>query len=105
MTCFRIIQCLIASSLLLATTGMASSCAPHRKALSTHVASEKFKFLQDGQINRQEIIDRLGDPSSSYENGRIIVYTWFGEKPQIYSIVLVFDEDNVLERHSVVRKR
>jgi hypothetical protein len=73
--------------------------------MDAHVAIERFEFLQDGKINKQEIIDRLGAPSSSYENGRIVIYYWFGEKSKVYNFVLVFNEDNVLERHSVVRVR
>jgi hypothetical protein len=83
----------------------AFSCAPARQVIDPQLESERFEYLQDGKTNRQEIIDRLGHPRHNYENGRIVIYSWFDEESKGYDIVLVFNEDNVLERHSVVRVR
>jgi hypothetical protein len=102
---FRLISCLAALIFFLLSVTTIISCAPERKAMDANVASEMFEFLQDGEISKQEIRDRLGLPSSSYENGRIVIYLWLGEKSKVYNIVLVFNEDNLLERHSVVRVR
>jgi hypothetical protein len=37
-----------------------------------------FSFIRDGKISRNEVLARLGQPASVYENGRIIIY-WVQE--------------------------
>ena len=93
---------------MLLIIGFAFSCAPNRKVIDPQLESERFGYLQDGKITRQEIIDRLGNPHHSYENKRIVIYSWFDEKSGghiKYDIVLIFNENDILERHSVVRVR
>ena len=102
---FLEIKCLIFLIFLLLIVVLAFSCAPARRVIGPQLESESFEYLQDGKTKRQEIIDRLGHPLHSYENGRIVIYSWFDKESKGYDIVLVFNEDNVLERHSVVRVR
>ena len=86
-------------------------------------------FLQVGQTTRQDVYQRLGDPSTQYEEGsRIVTYRigedkgglfvragkwdqgsngevsgdWTGVR---YSLVLAFDETGVLRRQSLVQIR
>jgi hypothetical protein len=77
-------------------------------------------FLQDGQSTKQTVVLKLGQPSAALESGRILTYrvgqekdrgyflreasgtNWFGAK---FSLVLVFDPADVLERHSLVEVR
>ena len=103
------IKCLIFSIFLLLIVVLAFSCAPKRQVIDPQLEGERFGYLQDGKINRQEIIDRLGNPNPthSYENGRIVIYFWIDEESGGYvgDIVLIFNENNILERHSVVRVR
>ena len=87
---------------------LAFSCALKRQVIDPEFESERFGYLQEGKTSRQEIIDRLGNPHHSYENRRIVIYTWFDEKSDghiKYDIVLIFNENDILERHSVVRVR
>jgi hypothetical protein len=76
--------------------------------------------LQDGQSTKEAIVLKLGQPSSVLESGRILTYrvgqetdrgyflreaantNWFELK---FSLVLVFDASEVLERHSLVEVR
>lgn len=102
---YRTIRCLIASFCLLYTLIATISCAPQREVIDEHVTIERFKFLHDGKTDKQEIIDQLGLPPSTYENRRIFIYYWRGEESKVYHVVLVFNEDNILKRHSVVRVR
>lgn len=102
---YRTIRCLIASFCLIYTLIATFSCAPQREVIDKHLTIERFKFLQNGKTDKQEIIDRLGEPPSSYENGRIVIYYWRSEELKIYHVVLVFNEGNVLKRHSIVRVR
>ena len=77
-------------------------------------------FLQDGQPTKQTVVLKLGQPSSVLESGHIMTYrvgqetdrgyfireavgtNWFAVK---FSLVLVFDPAEVLERHSLVEVR
>jgi hypothetical protein len=103
---FRTIIFVITLFCLLLIVGIAISCSTKKIEIETNIEIERFDFLQDGNINRKEIIDRLGLIFDTYENGRIVIYNWFDhDKSKLYNIVLVFNEDNVLEKHSIVRVR
>ena len=69
-------------------------------------------FIKDGKTTREEIQGRLGPSNSAYENGRILIYHVYLEEDgrmnlkgrgTCYACVLVFDINNVLERHSLVK--
>lgn len=102
---------------------MAVGCT-YIKPEDKHAVHERFKFLRDAHTTRSEIHNRLGEPASLYENGRIITYilreyhdgqlrldNWehLGSPAVLrnptYHLVLVFGADGVLERHSLVRVR
>ncbi|MDP2240976.1 MAG: hypothetical protein Q8K18_12550 [Burkholderiales bacterium] len=75
-------------------------------------------FLNDGVSRREEVFLKLGEPSAQYEGSRILAYrlrkdagghilvgrrdNWAGVH---YNLMLVFDADGVLIRHSVVEVR
>lgn len=69
-------------------------------------------FIRDGRTTQQEVWDRLGSESSTYENGSVLIYHVYlkedgrmgmgGEGP-CHALVLVFDKDGVLERHGLVK--
>ena len=78
-----------------------------------------LEFLKDGQTTRQEILLRLGAPSRTMENERVLFYRlgqdgkgyfirdlvhdhWADVR---YSLVLVLDDRGVLEKHSLVNVR
>jgi len=77
---------------------------------------------QDGRTTRQEVLLRLGAPSSAFEGGRILTYDfvvnpdgewqrvgnsrmseWAYSHPHTSSLVLVFGPDDRLVRHSLVK--
>ncbi len=80
-------------------------------------------FVEDGTTTKREIEQTLGQPTTRYEDGKIWAYSIqltearAGEigilEPETtgipesyvghYSLVLVFDEKNILKRHSLVR--
>jgi hypothetical protein len=98
---------------------------PKTHVIENQSHSKFLPFVRDGITNRREILDRLGEPASSYEGNRIVTY-WFHQNrydtfqvtsmsnmPEdnlggitaeigLYNLVLVFSSDNVLERHSFV---
>ena len=64
------------------------------------------------RTERMELMARLREPTQTFESGRIVVYRldknykvthdWAETR---YSLVLVFDSDDVLERHGLVQVR
>ncbi len=78
--------------------------------------------IQDGRTTRQEVLLRLGTPTSAFEGGRILTYDfvvdlngewrraggggasdWTYPHPRTSSLVLVFGPDDRLVRHSLVK--
>lgn len=87
-------------------------------------------FLEDGKTSREMVIRRLGGPARTFEGGRILTYRMAERKTGQYyprkldfvrdevgkpsstrpnwdgttfSLVLIFDERNVLQKHSLVQ--
>jgi hypothetical protein len=103
-----------ASILLLVALLM--SCA----TANLNASKTLLNFLEDGMTTREEVILKLGQPSHAYEAERILTYRignndsgyflldplkradWVGTS---HSLVLVFDENNVLRKHSLVSVR
>jgi hypothetical protein len=77
-----------------------------------------LNFLGDGVTHREDVQLKLGEPSALYEDSRILAYrlrkdeggfvivgrrdNWFGVQ---YNLILVFDTEGVLKRHSIVEVR
>ena len=75
-------------------------------------------FLTVGVTRREDVHLKLGEPSGQYEGSRILAYRlakdeagyilvrgdtgWAGVN---YNLILVFDADGILTRHSVVEVR
>ena len=103
---------------------VAIGCHAHRTEPVKPSASEPpdLNFLEDGATTRNAIRERLGEPSGRFENDRILTYRlntkyevipgtlepgstsldWSEER---YSLVLVFGDYGVLERHRLIRIR
>lgn len=82
-----------------------------------------ISFLKNSETERQEIFNRLGEPRCKYEDGRIITYCLIKDEKEelfvssitcefrdkfntqlcIYNLVLVFNHDNRLVRHSLLK--
>lgn len=87
-------------------------------ACSTQPIGRKdlLDFLSDGVTRRDEAMLKLGEPSAKYEASRILAYrlrkdgagyvilasrdNWHGVQ---YSLILVFDDLGVLNRHALVQ--
>jgi hypothetical protein len=79
--------------------------------------ADLLAFLKPGATSRQEAIEKLGHPNAEYEHGRIQTF-WIAADEGGYrsgfievgtthqfSLVLVFDEKDLLVRHALVRVR
>lgn|GEM_PF-2231848 len=91
--------------------GCLGGCVTARKVDSSTM-SKYEGFIRDGTTTKQEVLDRLGPARSGYESGRILIYHVYLQddgrltlngKGTCHACVLVFDADNVLERHSLVK--
>ncbi len=117
----RVLFGLIAPCLL--TTQMACTITPKTEVVENQANSERMPFIRDGITSRLEIYNRLGEPAYVYEDGRVITYRMHDRslsgldvvapspmpkqidmawKWNLYSLVLVFGNDDTLERHSLV---
>jgi hypothetical protein len=85
-----------------------------------HADPQLLQFLADGQTTKEAVLLKLGQPSATLESERFLTYRlgyekkdgyflierapvgWFGVK---YNLVLVFDPQGVLRRHSLVEVR
>ena len=102
---------------------LAGCTSPRLQALDVESFQGGYlSFIRDGETTREQVLLRLGDPSGFFEDGRILTFAIAidGEdvlriltrrmgtvdrvdwRPGIYSVVVVFDDAGVLERHSVI---
>lgn len=77
-----------------------------------------LEFLTDGATRREDVQLKLGEPAAQYDGLRVLAYrlvkdeagyvivgqrnNWYGVQ---YNLMLVFDGDGVLRRHSLVEIR
>jgi len=116
----KILVCLILSLIL-------TGCAAHETlTVSGEITKQTWlSFLRDGKTPKAEVLSQLGTPSAQFEGNRILTYRLdssyevvvpdykvladggrvSGWKRARYSLVLVFDADKILQRHSLVRVR
>lgn len=108
--------------IIINATGL--GCATHRleTAEPAALSTTALAFLQEDTTSKDELVSRLGEPSSELDAGRILTYrldsdfevlqplepvsprlqNWRGVR---YSLVAVFTEAGVLVEHSVTRVR
>jgi hypothetical protein len=92
------------------------ACAQQKFYVNDIALQQKWMpFLEDGKTTKREIEQTLGQPTSQYEDGKIWAYSIELREARAgtigisesyvgrYSVVLVFDEKNMLKRHSLLR--
>jgi hypothetical protein len=80
--------------------------------------SQLLDFLEEGVTRKADVIRRLGDPSAIYDDSRTMTYRlaqddkgWIvrpksvGWHGIVSNLVVVFDDQDILKRHSLVRIR
>jgi hypothetical protein len=104
-------------ALLTALLALSSSCVVEHMPDDESALLSRFP-IADGHTSRADVLLHYGPPSSEYEADRILVYR-FGrgdDGPVLlshsahwskaeFNLVLVFDERQVLTRHSLLRLR
>lgn len=109
----RISKDLIVGMLLALTLAGCATTPPVRGA------PDLLNFLADGKTTKEQAITTLGQPSGQFDHGRILTYRlskfhavvprettesgWPIWRTGRLSLVLVFDDADVLDRHSLVK--
>lgn len=119
------IMTLAAYLLLPLLVGCATTSPLAEKTAEKSAEKTFLESLEDGKTSKQMVILKLGQPSATFEGERILTYrigkddygffaldrltgefvrnvSWTGTK---FSLVLIFDENNVLQKHSMVQVR
>jgi hypothetical protein len=120
---FALVSAFIFISMALLIIGCAT---PRIKPITKTDFSDRLPFLITGSTTREEVLLRLGEPSGRFEGERILTYILSIDSdkklrtlprqlalsyndPRIYalnrmlcSLVLVFEEDNVLEKTELI---
>lgn len=104
-----------------------AACAATVPLADPNVERAWLAFLEDGKTRKEEVLLRFGLPSSQFEGERILTYRLMlsehegllpvsreidADDPRLsqwaraeFSLVLIFDQHHVLQRHSLIRVR
>jgi hypothetical protein len=96
---------------------------------SRYASKTSLDFLEDGKTTKEAVILKLGPPSGTFEGEKIVTYRlgktqegyfvsdrlaypytqetpiWLRDIEGLFSLVLVFDEHQILQKHSLVRAK
>lgn len=118
---------LVSAIFFIVSALFAVGCAtPQIKQVNKKDFSDRLSFLINGVTTREEVLLKLGEPSGKFEGEHILTYMLSIDKdkrlrvlprqlalsyidPRIYaldrmicSLVLVFDENNILEKTGLI---
>ena len=82
-----------------------SACAPSRGTLKGSESLSGLDTLIDGVTTKVQITNQLASPINSFEGGRILIFMWMQDYNKPCHVVTVFDENDVLQKHSVIEVR
>lgn len=80
--------------------------------VDTSLAEKYDGFIRDRETTKHQVETQLGSPNSVFEQGRILIYRVYLHEDgrmnlkgigDCHVCVLVFDKDDVLERHSIIK--
>jgi hypothetical protein len=103
--------------LLICLVFMIACSATGLKPLDTNMEKTWLSFIKDGKTTKEEIIITYGSPMKTFTNENILIYSiQFIERQGFikqerrsrvgeYHFVFVFDEHNILKRHSFLKVR
>jgi hypothetical protein len=100
--------------LLLSSHGCSSEAIPVRP-VDDATARRLAPFLADDRTTQSDVVKRFGQPSRSFPRDRVWVYQMASRDDRLYiaggddtvkyELVLVFNEGNVLIKHTILRLR
>jgi len=101
----------------------ALGCVHHAPLSIAEVNATHLAFVKDGATTREDLLLRFGDPTGVFEDGRILTFRLEASEAGVVAVrreydrdvpgvtqwrlanlsfVAVFDQDNVLRRHSLI---
>jgi hypothetical protein len=72
------------------------------KPVDEDLFSKKFPFIENGKITKDEVLSKLDKPYRVYNKDRIWTYQ-IRDDNTTYTLVLVFDGNDLLSKHSLVK--
>lgn len=93
---------------------MLCACASQRLAVEPESALQRqLGFIRSGEVTRDYVQARLGDPVSAYESGRIVSYALYWHDEQFtlhdlpggdcYGLVIEYAADERIARYALIR--
>jgi hypothetical protein len=105
------------------------ACAPTLQQVAPNEAKQKWlPFLENGKTTKEEVLLKLGIPSTQFQGERIFTYRLVTDGTELmpaprevvatrlptpglmsgwsgsaYNLVVIFDERGVLQRHSLIK--
>jgi hypothetical protein len=105
-------------ALLVALGSAACASRPERQVPEM---ARLLPYIEDGRTSKEQILLKLGEPSGHFEGERILTYRMIegaageavaappqglgGWEGACFSLVLVFDERQILKTHNLLRVR
>jgi hypothetical protein len=90
-----------------------ASCASHVKPVDEDVCMKCVGLIKDGKTTKAEVLQQeyfyLHIQTYKSNNNTILIFKisdgkrWWDTRPKIYNLVLVFDQDDILQKHSLVQ--
>jgi len=61
--------------------------APETRMVEDHLVGSSFPFIRNGKITRSEIVERLGQPASHFEDSSIVIYWLLENEHGVFEVV------------------
>jgi hypothetical protein len=102
--------------ILVIIASVLASCASHVKTVDEDVCTKCVGFIKDGKTTKAELLQQedfyTHTKTFNTHSKTIMVFNFWvvgtgmwGNKYKSYDLVLVFDENDILQKHSVVQVR
>jgi hypothetical protein len=90
-----------------------ASCASYVKPVDEDVCMKCVGLIKDGQTTKSEVLQQedfyTHIKTFKSNNNTILIFsfrggeTWWDKIPKLYNLVLVFDQNDILQKHSLVQ--
>jgi hypothetical protein len=90
-----------------------ASCASYVKPVEEDICTKCEGLIKDGKTTKSEVLQRedfyIFFKTYKSNNNTILIFKisdgkkWWDTRPKIYNLVLVFDQDDILQKHSLVQ--
>ena len=89
------------------------ACASYVKPVEEDICTKCDGLIKDGKTTKSEVLQRedfyIFFKTYKSNNNTILIFKisdgkrWWDTRPKIYNLVLVFDQDDILQKHSLVQ--